>query len=136
MEAAPTLRAQAPCSLRALPTRLGEEESLAFSFQLHLLPPVCGTAQPQGHPSGVAGRGWHGPRLSPPPPWLPSRGPEGACESLEGSAQPQTGSGSSSRNSLQDLARALSQVSWAAVDEGREADWGIAKAIQILPELK
>lgn len=46
VEATPMpMAAQVPCSLRALPAELGEENSLASSFHLLLL--VCVTAQSQ-----------------------------------------------------------------------------------------
>ena len=62
----------------------------------------------------------------------------GACESLEGSAWPQTGSGSSNRTLIpqQELpgAGADEDSPQAESDEGREVDWDKATPIQILPE--
>lgn len=62
-------------------------------------------------------------------------GPVGAYELLEGSAWPQTGSGSSGRTPdphPQELPGAGASVTESG--EGREADWDLATHIQILPE--
>lgn len=130
------MAAQVPCSFRALPAKLGEENSLASSFHLlHLL--ICVTAQSQVTQLGSqadSGTAWAC-QASIPHLDFPAQGQWKPVSHLKEVLSPKQEVALQTKTPRQDLPRALGQVAWVAeFEEGREADWYIAALIQILLE--